>query len=114
MQKTNPSLLWTKFHKLRNKVTQLIRESKSSFYNNIADKRKLVPHTSRDLWPILKCFISPKSSCCIPPLEHNGIIQIDEDYEKAQPLNNFYTNQTYLDEGNAILPDVSSYVYILY
>ena len=32
-----------------------------------------------------------------------------EKYEKAHLLNNFFVDQTYLDESNVILPDVPSY-----
>ena len=100
-----------KFLKLRNKVTNLIRESKSSFHYSISDKLKSGSLSSRDWWNTLKYFISPKSASSIPPLVNNGTIH-SKDYEKTQLLNTFFTNQTYLDGGNAFPPDVASYTSI--
>ena len=97
--------VWSKFRKIRNKVTSLLRDSKSSFHKNIADKLKSGFISCRDWWPTLKSFISPKSSSTIPPLEKNGSIYVDE-FEKAQLLNDFFTQQTHLDESNAKLPNL--------
>ena len=55
-----------------------------------------------------KSFISPKSSSTIPPLEKNGTVFVDE-FEKAQLLNDFFTQQTHLDESNANLPNFAPF-----
>ena len=104
-KQTDSPHFWSKFRKIRNKVTSLIRDSKSSFHKSIADKLMSGSISSRDWWPTLKSFISPKSSSTIPPLEKNGTIYVDE-FEKAQLLNDFFTQQTHLDESNANLPNL--------
>ena len=70
----------------KQRVTSLIRDSKSSFHKSIADKLTSGSISSRDWWPTLKYFISPKSSSTTPPLDKNGSIYVDE-FEKAQLLN---------------------------
>ena len=50
----NSSHFWSKLGKIRNKVTSLIRYSKSSFHKSIADKLKSASISSRDWWPTLK------------------------------------------------------------
>ena len=61
-KQTDSPHFWSKFRKIRNKVTSLTRDSKSPFYKSIADKLKSGSNSSRDWWPTLKSFISPKSS----------------------------------------------------
>ena len=68
-KQTDSPHFWSKFRKIRNKVTSLIQDSKSSFHKSIADKLKSGSISSRDWWPTLESFISPKSSSTIPPLE---------------------------------------------
>ena len=59
---------WAKFRKIRNKVTSLIRDSKSSFHKSIADKLKF-----QELEAYLKSLTSPKPSSTIPPLEKMAV-----------------------------------------
>ena len=68
-KQTDSPHFWSKFRKIRNKVTSLIRDSKSSSHKSIADKLKSESISSRDWWPTIKSFISIKSSSTIPPLE---------------------------------------------
>ena len=107
-KQTDSPHFWSKFRKIRNKVTSLIRDSKLSFHKSIADKLKSGSISSRDWWPTLKSFISPKSSSTIPPLEKNGTVYVEE-FEKAQLLNDFFTQQTHLDESNANLPNLAPF-----
>ena len=57
---------------------------------------------------MLKYFIAPNSKSSIPPLETNGQIYAEE-CEKANKLNNFFKDQTLLNERNAEIPDINSY-----
>ena len=105
---TNLPIHWTKFRNLRNRVTQLIRESKQSFNNSMATKLKLDSLSPKQWWKLLKYFIAPNLKSSIPPLETNGQIYAEE-CEKANILNDFFKDQTLLDERNAEIPDIHSY-----
>ena len=104
-KRTNLELHWKLFKKIRNKVTKMIRESKESHYDKIADKLKSNTLSAKDWWKTLKTFILPSVKASIPPLEVNNEIIIDES-DKANILNNFFQSQTFLNEQNAVLPDL--------
>ena len=105
---TNLPIHWTKFRNLRNRVTQLTRESKQSFNDSMATKLKSDSLSPKHWWKLLKYFIAPNSKSSIPPLETNGQIYAEE-CEKANLLNDFFKDQTLLDERNAEIPDIHSY-----
>ena len=107
-KQTNLPIHWTKFRNLRNRVTQLIRESKQSFNDSMATKLKSDSLSPKQWWKLLKYFIAPNSKSSIPPLETNGQIYAEE-CEKANILNDFFKDQTLLDERNAEIPDIHSY-----
>ncbi|MES9991692.1 MAG: reverse transcriptase domain-containing protein, partial [Candidatus Thiodiazotropha sp.] len=103
-KRTNTNSNWTKFRKLRNEVTTMLRDSKTSFKAKLADKLKSESLTAKDWWSTLKHFIAPNSKSTIPPLEVDNHVYTDE-LDKANILNNFFQTQTKLDENNATLPD---------
>ena len=84
---TNQSHHWTKFKRLRNEVTTLIRNCKQHLNDKIAEKLKSETLSSKDWWSTLKAFISPHAHSNIPPLESNGNVYTD-DIDKANLLNN--------------------------
>ena len=63
--------------------------------------------TAKDWWPTLNKIhvIAPNSKSSVPTLELNNNIYTDEN-DKANILNNFFQNQTLLDDRNAALPDL--------
>ena len=76
--------------------------------NNLGEKLKSSDLSSKQWWSILKSFISPKSNSTIPPLEKDGTVYVTET-EKANLLNNFFKDQTMLNDDNAELPDIIPY-----
>ena len=99
---------WNKFRKLRNKIIKLIREAKESHKNNIATKLKTASLSSKDWWRTLKSVISPGSKHSLPPLDHNGK-SITDDTDKTKILNNFFRDQTLINDDGVVLPDVNPY-----
>lgn len=83
----------------------MTRDSKNQYYDKLASKLKSDQLSSKDWWSIFITFIAPHSNSSLPPFESNGIIYTDE-YDKANILNNYFQNQTLLNEQNAILPDL--------
>ena len=100
---------WHKFRQLRNKVTKLIRDSKTMCNERIANKLKSETLSSKDWWTTLKNVISPNSKCSVPPLQTNGMTVSDE-LEKANVLNDFFRDQTLVDDTNVDLPVIDQYV----
>ena len=104
-KRTNSESHWKSFRKLRHKVTTLIRDSKKSFYDKLADKLKSSTTTTKDWSSTLKIFINPNSSSSFPPLEYDNNIYTDES-EKANILNKYFQSQTMLNETNAVPPNL--------
>ena len=85
----------------------MIRESKKSYNKSRSDKSKSGSLSSKQWWTVLKTFISQNNSC-IPPLENDGVVY-SEETDKANLLNNFFRDQTVLNDKDAVLPDIVPY-----
>ena len=104
-KQTDTPRLWNKFKKRRNKVIESIRQSKQQYLDQLSSKLKSKPLSSKDWWSTLKTFISPMSKSSVPTLEKDGHIYSD-DTAKANLLNNFFRDQTILDDSNAQVPNI--------
>ena len=102
---TNIPANWERFRHLRNKVIKMIRKSKKLYTDNLSNKLKTCTLTSKDWWSTLKYFISPLSNSHIPALEHEGFTYT-EDQDKANIFNDFFRDQTLLDDENADVPEL--------
>ena len=101
----NTSHTWNKFKKVNNKVIECLRKSKQQYFIPLSDKLNSENLSSKDWWPILKSFISPSSNFTIPTLEKDGLIYTDET-DKANVLNDFFCDQTLLDDQHAQIPNI--------
>ena len=63
---------------------------------------------SRDWWSTLKSVISSTNSSSIPPLENNGQIYTDN-LDKANLLNNYFREQTLINDNDLNASDVANY-----
>ena len=63
--------------------------------------------SSKNWWPILKSFISPSNSS-IPTLEKDGLIYTGET-DKENVLNDFFRDQTLLNDQHAPIPNIEPY-----
>ena len=73
----------SKYKKLRNQVTKLLRDSKATYLN------RLDPSNSKLFWKTIKSLSKNESS--IPTLLHNGA-KVTSDSEKANVLNEHFVN----------------------
>ncbi len=97
---------WARFRQLRNKTTTLIKEAKKSQTTKLEDELRSGNRTSKSWWATLKSFIKPSSSTSIPPLQSGDDIVSDVSL-KANLLNNYFRDQTLLDETSSpALPDI--------
>ena len=107
-KRTNLTQHWRAFKKLRNTVTSEIRQSKEHCRNVIVNKLKSESLTSRDWWSTLKNIISGAHKASIPPLENDGTI-FSDDLDKANILNNYFCDQTIIDDKDVELPLIYPY-----
>ena len=73
---------FSKFKAARNRVVNLLRESKKNYFT------KINPRDTKKFWKIIKSL--NKTSQSIPTLSHNGVTT-NEDTEKANMLNSFFS-----------------------
>ena len=102
-KKNKSNNLYDKFKKLRNEVVSNLRKSKNEYVSSLANKLKTPNLSSKDYWKTLKSFIKPSQTSSIPQLYHNNEYIGDTD-EKANLLNNFFAEQSVLDDHLATLP----------
>ena len=76
--------------------------------NRFAEKLNSGNLSSKQWWSVLESFISSKSNSTVPPLQKDGLIYAD-DLEKANILNDFFRDQTLLDDGSEELPESDPY-----
>lgn len=105
-KRTKNSVDFENYKNIRNKVTYEIRKAKKDQLEKLTEKLKSNDLSQKDWWRTLKYFISPEQPATIPPLCKDGIIYTD-DKEKANILNQFFTDQSVLDDSNSSLPSIN-------
>ena len=85
-----------------------LKKSKEHCRNVIVNKLKSESLTSRDWWSTLKNIISGGHKASIPPLENDGTI-FSDDLDKANILNNYFRDQTIIDDKDVELPMIIPY-----
>ena len=91
------------YKNIRNKVTFEIRKSKKCQIEKLSEKLKSNEIDQKDWWKTLKSFITSEQPSTFPPLCKDDIVYTN-DNDKANILNQFFTDQTILDDSNASLP----------
>ncbi|VDI61697.1 Hypothetical predicted protein [Mytilus galloprovincialis] len=100
----NPSD-WSKFKKIRNEVTSLIRKSKEEYNNNLIKKIMNSSPSTTNWWKTVKQISGLKANdASVPPLMVNNNLIFDE-IEKANEFNRFFSSQSNIDDSSAMLPE---------
>ena len=95
---TNRQEHWSSFRQQRNKVTAEIRKAKKEFPKKIA--RNLESNiTPKKWWSLVNTLLRGNSPKCDIPTMLDGHSVISEDQEKAELFNDYFINQTHLDEN---------------
>ena len=103
---TNNNADFENYKRIRNKVTYEIRKAKKDQLEKLTEKLKSNNLSQKDWWRTFKYFITPEQPATVPPLCKNGIIYTD-DKDKANILNQFFTDQSILDDTNSTLPPLN-------
>ena len=102
-KKSNNPTHWDAYKRFRNHVTSEIRKSKQYQIDKLADRLVNSETGQKNWWRTLKHFIKPEQTNAIPPLSKDGTIYSD-DIDKVNVLNDFFVDQTLLDDSTASLP----------
>ncbi|MCG8046167.1 MAG: reverse transcriptase domain-containing protein [Candidatus Thiodiazotropha endolucinida] len=94
---------WDTYKRFRNHVTSELRKSKQNQIDKLSEKLVNPDTGQKDWWKTLKGFIKPDQTNTLPPLSKDGTIY-SNDSDKASILNDFFRDQTLLDESRATLP----------
>ena len=105
-KKSKSIIDFNNYKNIRNQVTCEIRKSKTAEITNLAEKLENPNIGQKDWWNTLKRFIKPDQKSTIPPLNVDDAVYSDG-VDKANKLNDFFTEQTVLDESNTSLPPLS-------
>ena len=93
-----------KFKIKRNQVTTLLREQKKQYFVRLAEDLRRNSSSSKSWYKTASKFLLYDSKHQdIPPLEtQNGLIETDA--KKAEVLNDFFVQQSTVDDSHAQLP----------
>jgi hypothetical protein len=102
-KETNSPESWSVFRSVRNQVVSLINSSKENYFNKLANNLNRENISPKNWWKLVKKFISTKKAETI-----SFLIKDDKYYsspiDKANVLNQFFCDQSNLDDYNARLP----------
>lgn len=95
---------WNKYKRLRNTCVSEIRESKKSYYENLQRLLSTENINSKLFWKTSKQMLNLKSSSTkIPTLFLNGVSSENET-DKANMLNDYFSSQTVINNQNKQIP----------
>ena len=103
-KRINPQYAWYIFRRKRNEVTENIRQAKRNYYDKLALDLQRLPSLCRSWYKIASKFLKYDSAQqTIPILEtDNGLIESDQD--KTEVLNDYFIQQSTINDFNASLP----------
>ena len=105
-KKTNINHYWLKYKTIRNNVVKEIRQSKQQYFDKLDQLLSSENIDSKLFWKTSKQLLNlNKSSGSIPTLKLNSNIA-ENDKQKAELLNHYFTSQTMVDDANKELPHI--------
>ena len=87
----------------RNKATSEICKARKAKTDKLATKLTSNKLSPKGWWKVLKHFIKPNQSSSIPLLNKDGVT-FEDDIDKANLPNDYFADQTSLDETHATPP----------
>ena len=105
-KKTNIDHYWLKDKTIRNNVVKEIRQSKQQYFDKLDQLLSSENVDPKLFWKTSKQLLNQnKSSGSIPTLKLNSNIA-ENDKQKAELLNHYFTSQTMVDDANKELPHI--------
>ena len=106
--RTNNPNHWSRYKYLRNKVNNLKKHAKESFYSNLEEiVFNATANDQKTYWKMLRQFVNKnKPLNVIPPLESDTTLEIAfTDEDKANQLNDYFVSISTLNDQTAQLPN---------
>ena len=104
-KRTNTEHAWNKFKLKRNEVTKHLREGKIKYFQKLSQDLRNNSSNSKSWYKTASKFLLYDSNQNgVPILESNGLV-IESDDQKAEVLNEFFIQQSTVDDTNAHLPN---------
>ena len=105
-KRSNSPFYWAKFRKRRNEVIQEVRKAKKDFLISTANKLRDGNISTKQWWSIIKSLTkSHTDNYAIPVMQDADGNQATSSADKANVLNEFFTSQSYLNDGNIPVPE---------
>ena len=97
---------WIKYKQLRNKVNNLKKHAKETFFGNLENSlNDLTENNPKKYWKTIKTLIKDSNTATtIPPLKLDNNDFAFSDEEKANALNNFFASISTINNTNTVLP----------
>lgn len=103
-KRTNSDLNWSKFRRLRNKITKKVRAAKTYYESNISQKLKTCSNDIKTWWKLSKQILTfDNKTELIPSITHNNNTY-ETSNEKAELFNSFFLQQSELTDALPVLP----------
>ena len=105
-KRTSNILFWERYKVIRNKVVSEIRKSVKEYYDNLDQLLSNNAINSKLFWKTTKQILKlGKSSTNIPTLAMNSELA-EDNLQKANMLNSYFTSQTFVEDDNRPLPQL--------
>lgn len=105
-KKSNSPIHWAQFRKLRNKCNNLVRQARENYFNKLKAQLNSGNIDDKNWWQVSKSFLFMNKPLTIPPLLVNDSV-ITDDQAKAEVFNDYFVNQTYLNDTDKRLPTIN-------
>jgi hypothetical protein len=98
---------WTRFRRIRNRCNKLVINSQNDYFPKLSSKIASESRGSKQYWNIIKSLMNydTTDSRSIPPLQVDGDL-ICDNKDKAKMFNDFFCNQSDLDDTNIPTPNI--------
>ncbi|CAC5418083.1 unnamed protein product [Mytilus coruscus] len=104
-KKANSPENWLQFRRIRNKTVNVIRNEKTKFYDKLIEKLRTTMSSTKVWWNLAYHITNLKSrDMNIPPINLNSSV-IDDDKQKAEAFNDYFSSQSNIDDSNKLLPE---------
>ncbi|MCG7875096.1 MAG: reverse transcriptase family protein [Candidatus Thiodiazotropha endolucinida] len=105
-KRTENIYYWNKYKTIRNKVVNEIKKSKKYYFDKLDRTLSNKDTDPKIFWKTSKAILNfGKTSFTIPALRMNHDIA-ENDIQKAEMLNSYFSSQTFVDDAHKSLPDL--------
>ena len=102
-KRTNTTLSWATFRKVRNSYIQNCRDAESRFASKQIDKLTESPFSSKECWRLYRSVLDINTERGCPSFSHNGKVYTSNK-DKANLMNTLFVEKSNIDDTGKVLP----------